>query len=94
MSYDQLWFSQSGNDLKIDVIGEASSSVILKDWYTDTSKQVDSIQTTDGSHALSSANVQSLVDAMASYSPPPTGQLTLDSQVANDLAPVFATTWA
>jgi len=94
VAYGQLWFSQAGNDLRIDVIGEANSSVVLKDWYTDVSHRIDSIQTIDGSHTLSAANVQSLVDAMASYSPPPVGQLNLDTQVANDLAPVFATAWA
>jgi Ca2+-binding RTX toxin-like protein len=94
VAYDQLWFSQTGDDLRIDVIGEANSSVLLEDWYTDTTRRLDSIQTVDGAYSLSAANVQSLVDAMASYSPPPLGQLVLDSQVANDLAPVFATAWA
>ncbi len=94
VSYDQLWFSQSGNDLKIDVIGETASSVLLKDWYSDASRRVDSIETADGNHSLAATDVQALVNAMASYSAPPVGQLVLDSQVANDLAPVFATTWA
>src|SRR3546814_7043265 len=59
VSYDQLWFSQSGDDLKIDVIGEASGSVLLKDWYTDTSRQVDSIQTADGSQDRKSTRLNS-----------------------------------
>ncbi|WP_185973592.1 calcium-binding protein [Ferrovibrio terrae] len=94
VSYDQLWFRQVGNDLRIDVIGESASSVLLKSWYTDSTRRVDSIQTTDGSHSLSAANVQALVDAMATYTQPGTGDFTLSPQLASDLAPVFATTWA
>jgi Ca2+-binding RTX toxin-like protein len=94
VAYDQLWFRHVGNDLQVDVIGETASSTVLKDWYIDSSRRVDGITTVDGSHSLSAANVQALVDAMASYSPPGTGQFTLDTQTANDLAPVFATVWA
>ncbi|WP_341913140.1 calcium-binding protein [Ferrovibrio terrae] len=94
VSYDQLWFRQDGNDLVINVIGETESQVSLKDWYIDASSRVDSIQTVDGNHAISAANIQSLVDAMAAYTAPPVGQMVLDAQVANDLAPIFATTWA
>ncbi|MFN4166059.1 MAG: cadherin-like domain-containing protein [Ferrovibrio sp.] len=94
VAFDQLWFRQAGNDLRVDVIGEAASSVYLKDWYTDASRRIDSIETVDGSHGLSAGNVQALVDAMASYSPPPLGQTVLDNQIANDLAPVLAAAWS
>lgn len=94
VAYDQLWFRQVGDDLRIDVIGESSSSVLLEDWYTDSSRRVDSIETVDGGHSLSAADVQALVDAMGSYSPPGVGEFVLNGQIANDLAPVFATTWS
>jgi len=94
VSYDQLWFRQDGWHLLVSVIGESSSAIYLRDWFADPASRVDSIQTVDGNHSLSSANVQALVNAMASYSPPAAGQYTLDPQVANDLAPVFASTWA
>jgi Ca2+-binding RTX toxin-like protein len=94
VAYNQLWFRQTGNDLQVDVIGETASSVLLKDWYTDATRRVDAIQTSDGNRSLSEANVQSLVNAMASFSPPAPGQLVLDTATATSLAPVFATTWA
>lgn len=94
VAFDQLWFSHVGNDLRIDVIGETASSVLLKDWYTDASRRVDVIETVDGGHALTSDNVEALVAAMASYTAPTAGEFTLNSQLANDLQPVFATTWA
>src|SRR3546814_8611712 len=55
VSYDQLWFSQSGDDLTIAVIGEASSRVLLKDWYNVTSRQVDSIPTPEGRQSRAAA---------------------------------------
>ncbi|MCW0236271.1 MAG: DUF4114 domain-containing protein, partial [Ferrovibrio sp.] len=95
VAFDQLWFRQAGNDLRIDVIGEASSSVYLKDWYGDASRRVDSIETVDGSHSLSAANVANLVSAMASFSPPTAGQMTLVAAgLDDDLNGVLAANWA
>lgn len=94
VAFDQLWFSHVGNDLRIDVIGETDSSVLLKDWYSNTDSRVDMIETVDGGHSLEAADVEALVTAMASYTAPAAGTFTLSTQLANDLQPVFATTWA
>lgn len=95
VAFDQLWFRQAGNDLRIDVIGEAASSVYLKDWYSDSSRRVDSIDTVDGSHSLTAANVANLVSAMASFSPPTAGQMTLAAAGLNDdLNATLAANWA
>ncbi|MCW0235229.1 MAG: hypothetical protein OJJ21_16630, partial [Ferrovibrio sp.] len=94
VAFDQLWFRQAGNDLRIDVIGEAASSVYLKDWYGDSSRRIDSIETVDGSHSLSAANVANLVSAMASFSPPTAGQMTLAAAgLDDDLNGVLAANW-
>ena len=94
VAYDQLWFRQSGNDLLIDVIGEASSQTIVKDWYSDTTRRVDVIETEDGGHSLTAANVQALVSAMASYSLPSVGTYVLDSGTHSALDTTFASTWS
>jgi len=95
VAFDQLWFRQAGNDLRIDVIGEAASSVYLKDWYSDATRRVDSIETVDGSHSLSAANVANLVSAMASFSPPTAGQMTLAAAgLDDDLNTTLAANWA
>jgi hypothetical protein len=95
VAFDQLWFRQAGNDLRIDVIGEASSSVYLKDWYNDSSRRIDSIETVDGSHSLTAANVANLVSAMSSFSPPTAGQMTLAAAgLDDDLGVTLAANWA
>ncbi|WP_300302450.1 hypothetical protein [Ferrovibrio sp.] len=48
-----------------------------------------------GNDALNgdAGNVLAPVDAMAAYAALAAGQFVLDPQVANDLAPIFTTTW-
>lgn len=95
VTHDQLWFRQVGDDLRIDVIGETASSVIMEDWYADATRRVDGIVTVDGSRSLSAANVANLVSAMASFSPPAAGQMTLAAAgLDDDLNAVIAANWA
>ena len=61
---DQLWFPQSGNDLRIDLMG-TQTDVIVKDWFASSSNQLQEI--TAGGLKLDS-QVSQLVQAMASYS--------------------------
>jgi Ca2+-binding RTX toxin-like protein len=93
VSYDQLWFRQVGDDLVINVIGEELSSVSLDGWYSDPTRQVDVIEVSDGHRSLSASNVQMLVDAMSEFDMPPIGQTALDPLIAEQLAPVFASSW-
>jgi len=95
VAFDQLWFRQAGNDLRIDVIGEAASSVYLKDWYSDASRRIDSIETVDGNNSLTAANVANLVSAMSAFSPPTAGQMTLAAAgLDDDLNTTLAANWA
>ena len=94
VAHDQLWFRQVGDDLRIDVIGETASSVLLADWYSDAASRIDRIDAVDGSYSLSAANVENLVSAMAAFSPPAAGQMTLAAAGLNDdLAGVLAANW-
>jgi fructose-specific component phosphotransferase system IIB-like protein len=94
VAHDQLWFRQVGDDLRIDVIGETASSVLLEDWYTDVASRLDRIDAVDGSYSLSAANVENLVSAMAAFSPPAPGQMTLAAAGLNDdLAGTLAANW-
>jgi Ca2+-binding RTX toxin-like protein len=67
-----LWFSQVGQDLQIDVLG-SSDRVTVKDWYvggkSGTDHHVERIKTADGS-TLYDSDVAQLVQAMASFAPP------------------------
>lgn len=68
ISADQLWFSQQGQDLLIQVMGTKDDAVLIRHWYDSTPHQVENIQSGDGL-ILSHLNVQVLVDAMAGFTP-------------------------
>jgi len=86
-----LWFTQQGDDLEISVMG-TEDSVTVANWYANTSEQVETIETSAGM-TLVSTQVQQLTDAMAAFSPPSAGQLTLPDDVRASLEPVLAATW-
>jgi len=88
---DQLWFRQDGNDLVVDVIGTADS-VTIDEWYASADNRVDTFETADGS-TLDDANVQNLVSAMASFSPPALGETELSQALHDSLDPVIAANW-
>lgn len=88
---NQLWFSQSGNDLLISVIGTTATDTI-QGWYSNPNSASDVFKTSTG-NTLSGANVANLVNAMASFSVPPLGQTTIPTADASTLLPVIAANW-
>ncbi len=64
---NDLWFSQLGDDLLIDVIG-TNDQIEVDKWFKDDNHRVDQIVTATGT--LDADNVDVLVAAMAGYSPP------------------------
>ncbi|WP_316168619.1 MULTISPECIES: calcium-binding protein [unclassified Bradyrhizobium] len=64
-----LWFEQSGNDLKIDLLGTANSTTV-KNWFSGSSSQLQEI--TAGGLKIDS-QISQLVQVMASYSANNTG---------------------
>jgi len=113
---DQLWFSRSGANLVVQVIG-TSDSMTMRNWYGSTTSslisfatqlltspdsianwltpsayRVDWFRTSDG-RALQESQVQNLVNAMASFSPPPAGQTTLSPQYQATLSATIAANW-
>ena len=87
---DQLWFRHVANNLEISVIG-TNNKAIIKDWYSGSATQVEQIWA--GDKMLSSANVDSLVNAMASFAVPQSGQTTLPPSYQTVLNPVIAANW-
>ncbi|UZE48462.1 hypothetical protein ONR75_27290 [Rhodopseudomonas sp. P2A-2r] len=61
---ENLWFLQSGNDLKIDVLGSASN-ITIHNWYVGSSTQLDDVAA--GGLKIDS-QISQLVQAMATYS--------------------------
>lgn len=86
---DNLWFQHVGADLLITVDG-TGESVTLKNWYAGHSGC--SIVAGDGK-TLSASNVSQLVQAMASFAPPPAGTTSLPPAYQTSLAPVLASNW-
>jgi hypothetical protein len=94
VSANQLWFRKAAgtNDLEITVIGTADK-VTLKDWYVGTAARIEEIY--DGANKkLVADDVANLVNAMASFAPPASGQLTLPQATATNLNPIIAANWS
>ncbi|MBK18489.1 MAG: hypothetical protein CMM52_06610 [Rhodospirillaceae bacterium] len=91
---DQLWFQQIGNDLRARIIG-TNDFVQIKDWYVGTDNRLD-FEVSDGSD-LVAADVQNLVNAMASFSVPAVGDTelsdTFSGQDLTDLNNAITANW-
>ena len=88
---EQIWLRQVGNSLEISLIG-SSDKVTVANWYLGSDRHVEALQLSDGRQLLDS-QVQSLVQAMAAFTPPPAGQTTLPESYAATLTPVIAANW-
>ena len=91
MSSSQLWFSRQGNDLRVNIIG-GSDAMTVSDWYLGTDRQMERFVAGDGK-ALLNSQVDSLVQAMASFTVPVSGQITLPPNYSTALAPVITANW-
>jgi len=91
ISFTQLWFKQTGNDLQIDIIG-TNDSVYVKDWYLSANNRVETINSGDG-YTLTSSNVQVLVQAMSTLTQPSLGETGLAPENYDALELTFYATW-
>ena len=93
VDYTQLWFAKSGSALRISVIG-TNNQVSIANWYTGSGGQADmGVSTSTGSSFLGVANVDALVSAMSSLSPPPMGQTTLTQAYMDVLGATLSSSW-
>ncbi|WP_291142390.1 putative Ig domain-containing protein [Hydrogenophaga sp.] len=91
VAMDQVWFRRESNNLEVSVIGTGDKATI-GNWYGGSRYQVEQFQTDDG-HLMLASQVDALVQAMASFAPPPMGQTTLTLDQQSALAPVIAAAW-
>lgn len=91
VSKDQLWFTRAGDDLIMSIIG-SQDQVTVQGWYADSNRKLDRISLSDGKYATA-GDIEQLRSAMASFSPPPLGQMNLDPTIAQSLAPTLAANW-
>ncbi|WP_018229364.1 calcium-binding protein [Methyloversatilis universalis] len=90
VAYDQLWFTRVGSDLEISVIG-TTDRVTVSNWYEGSASRIEQVAASD--KILVDTQVQALVDAMASMTPPPLGQTALSAAQVSALQPVLASSW-
>lgn len=91
IAHDQLWFTRLGNDLQVQVIG-TSDRVAVQNWYLGSAYQVEALHAGDG-YTLLNTQVEQLVQAMASFAPPASGELSLSAGYRQELEPVIAANW-
>jgi Ca2+-binding RTX toxin-like protein len=91
ISADQIWFKKSGNHLEISLIG-TTDKVTVANWYLGEDRHIEMLQLANGQQLLDT-QVQNLVQAMATFSPPAAGQTTLPESHAAALNTVIAANW-
>jgi hypothetical protein len=89
---NQLWLRHTGNNLELSVIG-TNDKFIINNWYSSAANQVESIKLADGK-TLTADKVDTLVNAMAAFTPPATGQTSLPANYQTALNPTIAANWA
>ncbi|MDO5693311.1 MAG: calcium-binding protein [Pseudomonadota bacterium] len=88
---DQLWFRKVNNNLEISIIG-GGDKVTVQNWYLGNQYRTELFKTADGK-TLTDASVSNLVNAMAAFAPPASGQATLPQVYQETLNPVIAANW-
>lgn len=92
ITFNQLWFTKSNNDLQINVIGTADT-LVVNNWYLGSINHIETIKTSDNKVLLDS-KVDALVNAMSNFAVPAAGQTSLPSNYQTSLNSVFAASWA
>ncbi|MBX3611358.1 MAG: hypothetical protein KF871_15805, partial [Hydrogenophaga sp.] len=86
-----VWFSRSGNQLVVQLMNEGGQ-VTINNWYGANATRIEVFELSDGQKLLS-AQVDSLVQAMAAFAPPAPGQTSLTPEQQSALVPVIAAAW-
>jgi hypothetical protein len=81
----------TGNNLEVGIISP-TDKFSLSNWHLGSQYHVEQFKTSDGKTLLDT-NVESLVQAMAAFAPPASGQITLPTSYAPTLSPVIAANW-
>jgi Ca2+-binding RTX toxin-like protein len=88
---EQIWFRRVGDDLEVSVIG-GDDQATIENWFEGAWNQIEEFRTADGQSLLNS-EVDNLINAMAAFSPPGSGELSLTPDYREELLPVIAASW-
>ena len=87
---EDLWLSRQGNDLVFDVLG-AEDAIVVQDWFADTAQRLDVIQA--GGSSLYANEVDNLVNAMAAFGAPSSGEIVLTASQRDQVNTLIAASW-
>jgi len=90
VSTNELWFSQSSDDLQINIVG-TDDQITINDWFISNDNQLDEIQV--GSSVLQNSQLQQLVTAMSSYDAPIGEGSSISPEALNSLDAVWNNVW-
>ncbi|MBI3380523.1 MAG: hypothetical protein HY019_00825 [Aquabacterium sp.] len=90
---NQLWFTRSGNNLDISIIGTTDTATI-QDWFVSSANRVEKITALGDGKSLSAAKVNNLVNAMASFTPSAMASTTLPADTPASITKLIASSWA
>jgi len=85
-----LWFEHSGNDFLVSVLG-TDNSITYQDWFSNSSNQVDQIQSQES--VLLNSSVNQLVAAMSIFDIDTGVGSIMPAEATDALASVYAETW-
>lgn len=74
-----LWFSRTGRDLTVQVLGQ-QDSITIEGWYNIIPRRIETIQSADGAY-LDVKAVQQMVQAMANFAPQQASGLSVVEQM-------------
>lgn len=92
VAYDQLWFSRTGADLEISIIGTTEKLRVVGWATTPGQYPIQEFRTANG-YILSAERVQALLIAMSGMAPPPLGTLDLPASYRASLGAAITSGW-
>lgn len=91
ITHQDLWFSRTGNDLTINILG-TDDGMTIEGWYSNKHRPIEEFQTSNG-YELEDKQVALLVQAMASFTPTPGSGGVLPTEMPNELQATLAAAW-
>ncbi len=91
ITQQNLWFSRTGNDLTINILG-TDDGMTLQGWYDSKHRPIEEFETSNG-YELEDKKIELLVQAMASFTPTPGSGGVLPTEMPDQLQATLAAAW-
>jgi Ca2+-binding RTX toxin-like protein len=89
---NQLWFTRSGNNLNIAIIG-TTDKVTIQDWYTSSTNRVEKITALGDNKTLNLSRLSGLVSAMAGFTNQAMAGTDLPAGTSATLSKLITSSW-